>query len=355
MGFRVRRATTSLLLLGTAALAVASEPWPFPWPQDRIARYDAYRADARRSSSTAGWTSPAGRLAPRSPRFSRPVRGAPGDPRHARRRPVGRRRTSTSATGSRSRSSRAPSPSATRSSTRTTTSSCSSRGATPTTSSRSTRSARSTRSSSSGRRRTSARVTRGCPSSPASQDGVRPFRRRGLHRNHPRGPRIGYWKWDLPGLRTAVHVDGTLNDDSRPRPRLDGRDRDPLERPRRSGAARRPRAAAARRRRVADRLLPLQPVQGGASRRRTRAAGPGARTAPGTRTSPRSSPSCASARGRSAARSAGPPASRRTRATPPSPTARGGAAGTGRSARRPKRWPCAGARASSGPRWRARR
>ncbi|HWQ15293.1 MAG TPA: carbohydrate-binding family 9-like protein [Roseiflexaceae bacterium] len=30
---------------------------------------------------------------------------------------------------------------------------------------------------------------------------------------HPRGPRIGFWGWDLPGLRSAVFVDGTLNDD----------------------------------------------------------------------------------------------------------------------------------------------
>ena len=28
---------------------------------------------------------------------------------------------------------------------------------------------------------------------------------------HPRGSRIGFWNWDLPGLRTAVHVDGSLN------------------------------------------------------------------------------------------------------------------------------------------------
>ncbi len=31
---------------------------------------------------------------------------------------------------------------------------------------------------------------------------------------HPRGQRTGYWKWDFPGLRSAVHVDGTLNDAS---------------------------------------------------------------------------------------------------------------------------------------------
>jgi hypothetical protein len=30
---------------------------------------------------------------------------------------------------------------------------------------------------------------------------------------HPRGPRTGFWGFDLPGLRTAVHVDGAINDD----------------------------------------------------------------------------------------------------------------------------------------------
>lgn len=29
---------------------------------------------------------------------------------------------------------------------------------------------------------------------------------------HPRGTRIGFFKWDLPRLKSAVHVDGTLND-----------------------------------------------------------------------------------------------------------------------------------------------
>jgi hypothetical protein len=32
--------------------------------------------------------------------------------------------------------------------------------------------------------------------------------------NHPRGGRVGFWEWDLPGLRSAVFVDGTLNDNS---------------------------------------------------------------------------------------------------------------------------------------------
>jgi hypothetical protein len=44
-----------------------------------------------------------------------------------------------------------------------------------------------------------------------TKEGVRPFRGVGF-KNHPRGPRIGYWNWDLPGLQTAVHVDGTVND-----------------------------------------------------------------------------------------------------------------------------------------------
>ena len=41
--------------------------------------------------------------------------------------------------------------------------------------------------------------------------GVRPFNGVGFP-NHPRGPRIGYWNLDFNGLRSAVHVDGTLND-----------------------------------------------------------------------------------------------------------------------------------------------
>ena len=43
--------------------------------------------------------------------------------------------------------------------------------------------------------------------------GVRPFRGVGF-RDHPRGPRIGYWNWDFPGLVSAVRVDGTVNDNS---------------------------------------------------------------------------------------------------------------------------------------------
>jgi hypothetical protein len=43
--------------------------------------------------------------------------------------------------------------------------------------------------------------------------GVRPFDGVGFQ-PHPRGRRIGFWNWDFPGLRSAVHVDGTLNDPS---------------------------------------------------------------------------------------------------------------------------------------------
>lgn len=32
------------------------------------------------------------------------------------------------------------------------------------------------------------------------------------YKTHPKGPRIGFWQWDLPGLQTAVVADGTIND-----------------------------------------------------------------------------------------------------------------------------------------------
>lgn len=42
--------------------------------------------------------------------------------------------------------------------------------------------------------------------------GARPFN--GVEfSNHPRGPRLGFWNWDFPGLKSAVFVDGTLNHD----------------------------------------------------------------------------------------------------------------------------------------------
>ena len=46
-----------------------------------------------------------------------------------------------------------------------------------------------------------------------SRPGVMPFNGVGF-KQHPRGPRIGYWNWDMPGLQTAVHVDGTINDNT---------------------------------------------------------------------------------------------------------------------------------------------
>jgi len=39
--------------------------------------------------------------------------------------------------------------------------------------------------------------------------GARPWD--GVGFKHPRGARIGFWEWDYPGLRSAVYVDGTIN------------------------------------------------------------------------------------------------------------------------------------------------
>jgi len=36
----------------------------------------------------------------------------------------------------------------------------------------------------------------------------------GVGFRHPRGPRIGFWNWDFPGLQSAVRVDGTINDET---------------------------------------------------------------------------------------------------------------------------------------------
>ena len=33
------------------------------------------------------------------------------------------------------------------------------------------------------------------------------------YKPHPRGARIGYWNWDLKGLKSAVFLDGTINND----------------------------------------------------------------------------------------------------------------------------------------------
>ena len=45
-----------------------------------------------------------------------------------------------------------------------------------------------------------------------SDEGVQVFDGVGF-KNHPRGKRIGCIGWDQPGLKSAVHMDGTLNDD----------------------------------------------------------------------------------------------------------------------------------------------
>lgn len=34
----------------------------------------------------------------------------------------------------------------------------------------------------------------------------------GVGYDHPRGRRIGFWNWDMPGLRSAVNVEGTINE-----------------------------------------------------------------------------------------------------------------------------------------------
>ena len=44
-------------------------------------------------------------------------------------------------------------------------------------------------------------------------EGARPWNGVGFDR-HPRGPRIGFFRWDLPGLKAATSIDGTLNDNS---------------------------------------------------------------------------------------------------------------------------------------------
>jgi hypothetical protein len=44
-------------------------------------------------------------------------------------------------------------------------------------------------------------------------DGAKPWNGVG-YTTHPRGTRLGLFKWDLPGLRAAAHVDGTINDDT---------------------------------------------------------------------------------------------------------------------------------------------
>lgn len=53
----------------------------------------------------------------------------------------------------------------------------------------------------------------GDPQFARDADGAKPWNGVGFT-THPRGTRLGLFKWDLPGLRAAAHVDGTINDDS---------------------------------------------------------------------------------------------------------------------------------------------
>jgi hypothetical protein len=53
----------------------------------------------------------------------------------------------------------------------------------------------------------------GAPEFRRSNPEVKPFNGVG-YTNHPRGPRLGSWAFEFPGLKTAVHIDGTLNNDA---------------------------------------------------------------------------------------------------------------------------------------------
>jgi hypothetical protein len=200
---------SAVLPLPAAGPAVAEEPWPFPWPEGRIARYTAHRVgepiSVDGSLDEARW-----KAAPRSPRFSDLVRGAPGihdtraavlwDDEHLY---VGYWVQEPFVEGTLTE-------------------------------------------------RDSLIYTNndvelfiagrdayyeleinslgtiyevffiweeayekagyaGIREFDRGGAGVRPFGGVGF-KNHPRGRRIGFWRWDLPGLRTAVHVDGTVND-----------------------------------------------------------------------------------------------------------------------------------------------
>jgi len=201
--------TATLLTLASPVLAVGAEPWPFPWPESRIARYTAHRAPGKVTVDgrldEAGWTA-----APRSPRFADLVRGAPGihDTRAAvlwddEILYVGYWVEEPFVLG------------------------------TLTERDSYIYTDNDVELFIAGRdayyeleinslgtiyevffiweeayeRSGYARI----PEFDRAGEGVRPFHGVGF-KNHPRGPRIGFWRWDLPGLKTAVHVDGTVND-----------------------------------------------------------------------------------------------------------------------------------------------
>ena len=46
-----------------------------------------------------------------------------------------------------------------------------------------------------------------------NKEGVKKFYGVG-YKPHPRGTRYGFWNWDFPGLKSAVYLDGTVNDDT---------------------------------------------------------------------------------------------------------------------------------------------
>src|SRR5690242_4467305 len=74
---RSRRYTLAVALIACGAMPLTSQTWPFPWPEDRIARYTARRissaivVDGRLDE--ADW-----RAAERSPRFADLIGGRPG-------------------------------------------------------------------------------------------------------------------------------------------------------------------------------------------------------------------------------------------------------------------------------------
>jgi len=203
------RCTAATALCCLASWSAAEEPWPFPWPESRIARYTALRASGP-INVDGHLDEPDWKAAPRSPRFSDLVRGAPGihdtraavlwDDAHlyvgywveeplvegtlterdsliykdndvelfiAGRDAYYELEINSLGTiyevffvweEAYERSGYAKLPEFAR-----------------------------------------------------SGEGARPFGGVGF-KNHPRGRRIGFWRWDLPGLRTAVYVDGTVND-----------------------------------------------------------------------------------------------------------------------------------------------
>jgi hypothetical protein len=53
----------------------------------------------------------------------------------------------------------------------------------------------------------------GTPEFSRDIEGYKPWNGVGFDR-HPRGQRLGFFRWDLPGLKSAVSVDGTINDNS---------------------------------------------------------------------------------------------------------------------------------------------